>query len=78
MGVLFTLTTVRPEVASVVFGAIGIDGATKKKRLAKAADTLMRTEQIQENPEYFLIGFGIGAGYGMLNAAQKILEYLSL
>jgi len=60
VAILFTLPLISPQLATVLFGVLGISGCSKKFRLGrvlKAVDELIRTEEIQDNPEYFALPF---------------------
>jgi len=63
IGVLFALSYVFPPAATLLLGLLGVSGFSKKLRLKKlieSADELVRTEEIQKNPEYFVVGFLAG------------------
>jgi len=63
IGILFALTYVYPPAATVLLGMLGVSGLNKRLNVAKivdAADELVRTEEIENNPEYFVVGFCAG------------------
>lgn len=64
LGVLFSLSIIFPPAAAVVAGALGLDGMTVKK-LTRKADELVRTDDIEENPEYFTVSFALSAAPGI-------------
>lgn len=72
IGSLLGLTITFKFAAILFLSALGIDGL-KPRKLLRKADTLVRTEQIEENPEYFAAGFILGAllgaGVGLVLAA---------
>lgn len=61
VGALFGLSVAYPAALSVVAAALGLSGSVRPGRIVEAADEIVRTEQIRENPEYFLVGFGATA-----------------
>ncbi len=70
--VLFGLSVTAPVLVAVLGFGLGLDGAVGPKKILKKADTFLRTEDIQANPEYFvlgsLVGVGVGLGVGTLTA----------
>jgi len=71
LGTVGALALTYPPAVALIAGAIGLDGISLKK-LTKKADDLVRTEDIQKSPEYFVIGFLLGGvvGYGFGMGAQ--------
>jgi hypothetical protein len=63
LGTIGALALTYPPAVALIAGAIGLDGISIKK-LTKKADDLVRTEDIQKSPEYFVIGFLLGGLIG--------------
>ena len=62
--VVFGLLGTAPALA-VVFGVVLLGDGVGPRRLIKRADELVRTEEIRENPEYFVVGGLLGAALGV-------------
>jgi len=74
LGVILALSIYWPLGLSVVAGVLGLNGAIGPKKIIKRADTLVREEDIADAPEYFVLGFILGAigGAGILVGAKAI------
>lgn len=56
LGSILSLSVIYPPAVTVVAAVLGIE-AVRPRKIIKAADKFVRTEQIQENPEWFMFGF---------------------
>lgn len=72
---LLGLLGTAPELALVFAVLLGID-ATKPRRILRRLDDLVRTAEIQENPEYALVGGLLGAAVGV-GAGRVLGPYLA-
>jgi hypothetical protein len=63
--VVFALAGTAPALAAL-FGVVLLGDGIGPKKLLKRADDLVRTEEIRENPEYFLVGGILGAAVGVV------------
>jgi hypothetical protein len=63
--VVFALAGTAPALAAL-FGVVLLGDGLGPKKLLKRADDLVRTEEIRENPEYFLVGGILGAVVGVV------------
>lgn len=65
VGVLFGLSLTFPPAVALLFGVLGIEGVRPRK-LIERADEIVRTEDIEDHPEYFLAGFLVGVSLGVV------------
>lgn len=70
LGLLFSLVLIFPPAAALALAAVGIDSVSVKK-LVRKADDLVRTEDIESSPEYFLVPFVLTAAPGIYWAVTR-------
>jgi len=59
LGVLFALTYASPEVLTIMTLALFGSSVRRPKKLLKRADALVRQEDIQAQPAYFIVAFAL-------------------
>lgn len=75
LGMIFVLSLVYPLAVALMAGVLGLDGI-KPRKIIKSADELVRTEDIQDNPEYFVIGLVLGGVVGYAVGKLAIMANL--